>query len=53
MFEDSNEVNDVGPQNEAYITLISIVKKPKSMAKFWPIYLCNVRYKIISKATVH
>ncbi|XP_017625048.2 uncharacterized protein LOC108468690 [Gossypium arboreum] len=38
--------------NKSHIVLISKVEKPKNLAQFRPISLCNVIYKIIAKVLV-
>lgn len=35
--------------NYTYLTLIPKVKSPEKVTEFWPIALCNVLYKLMSK----
>ena len=38
-----------GALNSTFLTLIPKCEKPVSFADFWPISLCNLVYKVISK----
>ena len=39
--------------NHTFITLIPKVNNPKKVSNFWPISLCNMIYKIVSKVTAN
>lgn len=47
-----NNKESLGPLNETMILLISKVKNPRRVTDDRPISLCNVTYKIVSKAIV-
>lgn len=48
-----NNQKDIGAINDTNIILIPKVQTPKNIGQFWTISLCNVLYKIISKAIVN
>lgn len=48
-----NKGHSIHILNNTYITLIPKIKNLESMADFRPINLCNVIYKLLSKALVN